>query len=38
MSDPGLAFCKRWLHRAVSAGLSAADFLEVTEPVERWEQ
>jgi 2,6-dihydroxypseudooxynicotine hydrolase len=38
VSEAGLAFCKRWLHRAVSAGLSAADFLEVTDPVERWEQ
>ena len=37
MSEAGLAFCKRWLHRAVSAGLSAADFLEVTEPVRCWD-
>lgn len=35
--DPRLAFAKGWLHRAVSAGLSAADFLEVTDPIERWE-
>jgi dienelactone hydrolase len=35
-ADPRLAFCKNWLHRAVSAGLSAADFQEVVQPVEHW--
>lgn len=35
--DPRLVFAKGWLHRAVSAGLSAADFQEVADPIERWD-
>jgi dienelactone hydrolase len=35
-ADPRLAFCRNWLHRAVSAGLSAADFQEVVQPLELW--
>ena len=35
--DARLIFGKRLIHRVVSAGLSPADFMEVTDQVERWE-